>query len=115
MTNPVETKVVAATGAAAAGSALSAFVVWLLGVVVWGAPSDSGHADDAVLAVPTPVSVIVALAIVSAVTWLGGYLARHTVRDEGAGLVQVLVVIALVLVILFLGSLMFDVSFHGRH
>lgn len=80
--SPVETKVVAATGSAAAGTATSAFVVWLLGVLVWGAPSDSGHADQAVLAVPTPVSVLVALALTSGITWAGGYLARHTPRDD---------------------------------
>lgn len=113
MSNPVETKVVAATGAAAAGSALSAFVVWLLGVIVWGAPSDSGHADDAVLAVPTPVSVIVALAIVSAVTWAGGYLARHTPREDGYGLIQWLWIIVLVLAIVFLGVQLFDVNLRG--
>lgn len=78
---PVETKVVAATGAAAGGSVLSAFLVWLLGVTVWSAPDDAGHAAKAVLAVPFPVSALVLLAVTSAATWAGGYLAHHSPRD----------------------------------
>lgn len=80
--HPVETKVVAATGAAAGGSTFAAFLVWLLGVTVWGAPNDAGHADTAVLAVPTPVAVLVVLAATSGITALAGYLTKHTHRDD---------------------------------
>lgn len=78
---PVETKVVAATGSAAYGAAASTFVIWLLGVLVWGAPNDADHAAKAVLAVPAPVSVVLALGITGGLTWLGSYVAHHTPRD----------------------------------
>ncbi len=78
---PVETKVVAATGSAAAGTVLAAFGVWLLGVTVWGASNDAGHATAAVLAVPAPVAALVILAVTSGVVWVGAYFAKHTPRD----------------------------------
>jgi cytochrome bd-type quinol oxidase subunit 2 len=78
---PVETKVIAATGSAAGGVATSTFAVWLLGVLVWGAPYDADHAAHAVLAVPAPVSVLAGLAITAGFTWVGSYLARHTPRE----------------------------------
>jgi hypothetical protein len=81
---PIETKVVAATGSAAYGAALSTFVVWLLGVTVWGAPDDADHAAKAVLAVPAPASVLIVLGITGGATWIGSYLARHTPRDTPA-------------------------------
>lgn len=99
---PVETKVVAATGSAAAGAATSTFVIWLLGVLVWGAPDDADHAARAVLSVPAPVSVVLALGITGGLTWIGSYLAHHSPRKEDAGLgaVDVLLIVLLVLVII---------------
>lgn len=62
----VEVKVTAATVAAA----LTTFVLWLLAKYVFGAD------------VPDAVAGVVALAVPGAVTFLAGYLARHTVRPD---------------------------------
>lgn len=78
--SPVEAKVYAATIGGGAGAIVSAFLVWLLGVLVWDAPSTSAAAAEAVAAVPGPVTAIVGLIITVGSTFLGGYLARHTPR-----------------------------------
>lgn len=78
---PVETKVVAATGATAGGGVVATFVVWLLGVTWQGQPTDADHAASAIGAVPAPVTAIVGLVVLTLSTFLGGYLARHTSRS----------------------------------
>lgn len=110
---PVETKVIAGAGGAGAGAATSTFLVWLLGVTLWGAPNDADHATDAVLAVPAPVSVLLALVITSAFAYVAGYAAKHTPRgDQGSildgTLVRVLLVIVLALAALWLFAQLFD-------
>lgn len=79
-TAPVESKVYAATIGTGAGAVVAAFVIWLLGVIIWHAPFTSVGATEAAAAVPAPVTGIVALAITVGGTFLGGYRAKHTPR-----------------------------------
>lgn len=69
-TGPVETKVSAATAAAAA----SAFVAWLLRAYVF-------HGD-----LPPEVEVFVDIVVIGLVTFIAGWLAPHTPRDDPAAL-----------------------------
>lgn len=61
MLSRIETKVWAGLAGLMTGGALGSFVVWLLGVTVWGVPFDADHADTAVQAVPWPVDGLVPL------------------------------------------------------
>lgn len=71
-TQPVESKVAAATLGTGAGAVVSTFVIWGLDELFWnGAASPD---------VPLPVVGIVTLAITSLVTFLAGYNAKHTPR-----------------------------------
>lgn len=60
----IETKVKAATGAAA----VSGFVLWLLGAYVFDGE------------VPQPVVILISVAVPAAFAFGAGYLARHTHR-----------------------------------
>lgn len=77
---PVEGKVWASTVGGGAGATVSSFVLWILGVLVWGAPSNASSATDAVAAVPFPVIGVVGLVITVGGVFIGGYLAKHTPR-----------------------------------
>lgn len=61
--NPVSPKVIASAAGAGAGATVSSLVVWVLGVTFWGAPTSAQAADQAIAAVPGPVSGIVVLAV----------------------------------------------------
>jgi len=80
MTTVIETKVIAAAAGSGGGATLSAFLVWFLGVTVWGASADADKAQVALAAVPTPVSAIVAIVVTVVVTAAAGWLAPHTSR-----------------------------------
>lgn len=60
----IETKVKAATGAAA----VSGFLLWILGAYVFNGD------------VPAPVVVLVSIAVPALFAFAAGYLARHTAR-----------------------------------
>ena len=79
---PIEGKVWAATVGTGAGAVVSAFTVWLLGVLIWAAPFTAAGATAAVAAVPGPVSAIVGLIITVGSSFFGGYLAKHTPRPQ---------------------------------
>jgi hypothetical protein len=87
----VETKVIAASAGGGGGAAVSAFVLWLLGVTVWGQSADAGKASAALAAVPSPVSAIVAVVLSLAGAGLAGYLAPHTSRADLGDLTPVVV------------------------
>lgn len=90
MLKNIEAKVVAAAYGAgaggASGGAIGTFLLWLLGVTVWGQPNDAKHATDAISAVPEPVGgflVIVLAAILAVVGAVAaGYQAPHTERPD---------------------------------
>jgi hypothetical protein len=59
----IESKVIAATAGSGAGAAISAFVLWLLGITVWHVPNSADLAGSAVAAVPTPVAGLIAIVL----------------------------------------------------
>lgn len=65
----IETKVKAATGAAA----VSGFVLWILGSYVFNGE------------VPAPVVALVSIAVPAVFAFAAGYLARHTPRPTVTG------------------------------
>lgn len=75
--NPVSPKAIASTGGAGAGALVATFVTWLLGISVWDASSSSDRVADALAAVPSPVSALVALLI----SGVGAAVSGWTVRD----------------------------------
>lgn len=78
-TAPVEGKVSAGAQGTGAGLALYGFLLWLLGVTLWGMPADAAHAVAAAAAVPAPVIGLLALLPVG-LGYACGYLAKHTPR-----------------------------------
>jgi hypothetical protein len=71
--NPVSPKVVASAAGAGLGTALSSLIVWLLGVLVWNQPWTAAAVNDAIAAVPTPVSGLVFLLVTAASAAGPGY------------------------------------------
>ncbi len=82
MSSPIESKVYASTIGTGAGAAVSAFALWLLGVLVWGVPDTAARAGDAIAAVPLPVAGLIGVAITAGGGFLAGWKARHTPRPE---------------------------------
>lgn len=76
----IETKVIAAAAGSGGGAAVGSFVLWLLGVAAWGAPSAADHAGQAMAAVPSPVSALVLVILAAAGGLTSGYAAPHTSR-----------------------------------
>lgn len=64
--NPISPKVVASAAGAGLGTAVSSLIVWLLGVLVWNQPWTAAAVNDAIAAVPTPVSGLVFLLVTAA-------------------------------------------------
>lgn len=81
MPKVIESKVVAAAAGGGAGLVASNFIIWLLGVTIFGASNAAEKAADALAAVPEPVSAIVGLVITVAGTFMAGYAAPHTDRS----------------------------------
>lgn len=79
---PVETKLWAAAAGAGGGGVVSAAVLWVLAVALWGAPADAAHAATAAQAVPGPISGLVLLLLAIAGAAIAGYMAPHTVRTD---------------------------------
>lgn len=82
MNKRIETKVYGAVVGTALGGALATFLVWLLGVLVWHAPNTAAAADDALRAVPYPVSGLLLALLGLAGTAVGGYSAPRTTDAE---------------------------------
>lgn len=80
---PVEGKVWAATAGGTTGLIISTFLLWVLGVTLWGVSADALSATEAVAAVPAPVIGLLGLLITGACTFGGGWIAKHTPRPEG--------------------------------
>jgi len=80
MAAPTESKVFGGTIGSGAGTVVTTFVLWVLGVLVWGAPSASDASVQAVAAVPGPVSAFIGLILIVGGAFVGGWLAKHTPR-----------------------------------
>lgn len=80
---PVETKVQLATISGGLSTVtLTPLVLWLLGAGVFGGPWSAFEVDQALLAVPWPVTGFVTAAIVSSATFVGGWYGKHTARPD---------------------------------
>lgn len=77
---PVEKKVLASAAGAAGSAAVATFLIWLLGAGVWSAGWSADQVDNAIAAVPTPVTGLILLGLGSLGTFLAGYAAPHTPR-----------------------------------
>jgi hypothetical protein len=80
MAAPTESKVYGATIGGGAGATLTAFVLWLLGVLIWHVSSTAPAAGDAIAAVPLPVAGVLTGLITLGGVYGGGWLAKHTPR-----------------------------------
>jgi hypothetical protein len=78
--NPISPKVIASTAGAGVGAALSALVIWILGVTVWDQAGGADSVNAAMAAVPAPVSNIIALLITAAVAAVSGWRVTDTHR-----------------------------------
>ena len=85
MKQRVETKVIAGAAGAGGGAAVSAFLLWLMGCLVWGASWDADNADTAIGSVPWPVSGLLGLVLTVAGSAVAGWLAPHTPRPDLTG------------------------------
>ena len=79
---PTEPKVVAGTVGAGFGVAISNFILWVLGVTIWGASTDAVFNDKAIAAVPSAVSHPIDLLVPAALAFLLGWLAPHADRPQ---------------------------------
>lgn len=79
---PTEAKVYAATLGSGAGTILSGFVLWVLGVTFWHSSTGAGDAVAAAAAVPAPVAGVVTLALAIGGTYVAGHAAPHTARPD---------------------------------
>lgn len=76
----VEAKAIAAPVGGSLGGALTSFILWLLGVLVWHVPSASSSAGDAIAAVPWPVTALLVIIIPGGLAYVAAWLAPHTPR-----------------------------------
>lgn len=77
--NTIASKVVAAGIGSGLGAAVAAFLTWLLGATAWGSDASAEGVQDAVAAVPAPVSALLLVVITMASTVAAGYARRETV------------------------------------
>jgi len=78
----IETKVIAATAGSGFGAALSAFLLWIVGVFAFGASSSADQVPNALAAVPEPVGALLAILVAILGAFIGGYAAPHTSRPD---------------------------------
>jgi hypothetical protein len=78
--NPTSPKVIASAAGAGAGATVSSLLLWLLGITVWHQPATAGAVDQAMAAVPSPVSAIVVLAVTVASSAVFGWRVTDPLR-----------------------------------
>jgi hypothetical protein len=78
--NPVSPKVVASAAGAGAGATLSTFLIWLIGALLINAWT-ADAADNAIAAVPWPVSGIVLLVVTVVFSAVPGYVTTDPARQ----------------------------------
>ena len=81
MINPVSPKVVAASVGAGTGSVISTLVLWIIGVVFYDVPASAERVSEAMAAVPSPVTGVIALALTIAGAGGAGYRVPDPERD----------------------------------
>lgn len=78
----IEAKVIAAAAGSGLGAALSAFLLWILGVFAFGASGNADQVTKALAAVPEPVGGLLAILVAIGGAFIGGYVAPHTHRPD---------------------------------
>src|SRR5450756_15093 len=78
----IEAKVIAPTAGSGLGAALSAFLLWIVGVFAFGASSAADQVPKALAAVPEPVGALLAILVAIGGAFIGGYSAPHTHRPD---------------------------------
>ena len=78
----IESKVIAAAAGSGLGAALSAFLLWVVGVTAFGASSAADQVPKALAAVPEPVGALLAILVAIVGAFIGGYAAPHTPRPD---------------------------------
>jgi hypothetical protein len=78
----IETKVIAAGGGAGLGAAVSTFLVWLLGVLVFGGSASADQVTKTAGAVPEPAGALLAILVTIGSGILAGWAAPHTDRPD---------------------------------
>ena len=78
----IESKVIAAAAGSGLGAALSAFLLWVVGVTAFGASSTADQVPKALAAVPEPVGALLAILVAIVGAFIGGYAAPHTSRPD---------------------------------
>ena len=78
----IESKVIAAAAGSGLGAALSAFLLWVVGVAAFGASSAADQVPKALAAVPEPVGALLAILVAILGAFIGGYAAPHTARPD---------------------------------
>lgn len=81
--NPVRAKVLAAAAGAGIGAAAGTFLLWLLGVTIWGASYAAPDADVALAAVPAPVAGLLLAGVAAASSFVAGYMKTETETPVG--------------------------------
>lgn len=72
MKQPVERKVYAGTLGALSGAIVSDFALWGIDQIWWPNPTEN---------IPTPVAVFASAAVITAFTFLSGYIAKSHVEE----------------------------------
>ena len=89
----IEAKVIAAAAGSGLGAALSAFLLWVVGVLGFGASSASDQVPKALAAVPEPVGALLAILVAIGATFLAGFAAPHTSRPDLAPKTPVIIAV----------------------
>jgi len=78
----IEAKVIAAAAGSGLAAALSAFLLWAVGVAAFGASGNADQVPKALAAVPEPVGALLAILVAIGGAFIGGYAAPHTHRSD---------------------------------
>ena len=70
---PIERKVYAGTLGAGAGTAISGIIIYTMDSIWWPSPTEE---------VPTPVAAFISLVVITGLSFLSGWLAKHTPRTD---------------------------------
>ena len=81
MSNPISPKVISAAIGAGAGTIISTAILWAIGAGLYDAGATADRVDNAIAAVPTPLSALVFLIVTVACTFLPGYQITDPLRS----------------------------------
>lgn len=80
MSNPISPKVISAAIGAGAGTVISTVILWAIGAGFYHAGATADRVDNAIAAVPTPLSAFVFLIVTVAATFIPAYQVTDPLR-----------------------------------